>query len=178
MTLHPSVKNCDRIIAIMVAIVFWLLMAVVVAQAQDVVMPTVPTVGVSPVLQWLMGILTVVISVCLPVAVAFAKQRWNIQNDQARAGMINTSIVRAAHLADADMTQKNLTINDVGPNSPIMEKAVAYVSASHPDAISATPQATEAHLAQAVKAEINRIQAAKAENPLPSVVVSPVSALR
>lgn len=163
MTIHPSVRNCDRTIAILAAIVFWMLVVVVVAQAQDVILPVVPTVGVSPVLQWLMGLATVVISVCLPLVVAFAKQRWSVQNNEARASMINSAIGRAAHQADADMTQNKLFRDDVGPGSPVITKAVAYVNASHPDAIAATPQATDSHLAQAVQAEISRIQVKKSK---------------
>jgi hypothetical protein len=149
-----------------------------VAQETMPAMPVVPAVGVSPVLQWLMGIVSVIISVCLPLFVAFAKQRWNVQSDQARAGMISDAVGRAAHLADAEITANHMSPSEVVIGTPTMDKAMSYVADAYPHAIAATPEATDEHIAKMISAEINKIKLEKTASVAPSVVVSPVSAIR
>lgn len=146
--------------------------------AQDtIVIPPVPP-GLPPLVTWLIGLLASIASVFIPLVAIWFRNYLALQNTQTRAALINGSVTRAAHLADVDMTAQHLTIADAGVGSPVMDKALGYISDSYPDQIKATGQATDDHLAQSVTAEIQRIQNAKAGSAVPSVILSPVSALR
>lgn len=149
-----------------------------VSTASDIALPGVP-VGISPVLQYVLGLVGIVISVFLPLVAVWFKQYLAQQNVQSRAGLINGSIVRAAHLADFAMTQQGLTVAEVRQkDSPVMQQAIDYVAQSHPDAIAATPEASNEHIRDAITATLQQIQTTKAATTPPSVILSPVSALR
>lgn len=149
------------------------------AYAQDVAMvvPVVPA-AVGPVMTWVLTMAGGMISIFVPLVAIWLRNYLGIQNTQARSQMINGSIVRAAHLADANMTAQNVGISEVGVDSPVIKNAVSYVADAHPDAVAATPQATGEHIAEAIFAELNSIQISKRNNPVPTVVLSPVSAVR
>jgi hypothetical protein len=136
------------------------------AQAQDaIVLPVVPTEGVSPVVQWLMGVASVVLSISIPIAVAYVRQHLLLRNDATRAGMINTAIERAAA---STVSQ----INTGTPAPTALAQGVAYVKQSYPDAIAATDQATDEHLAESIQAEVARL-AALAGKPPPVAGIPP-----
>lgn len=168
----------DRAIAIITQVVFWMLFATWAMAQEPIVVAPVPSAGVSPALQWVMGLASTLVGIFVPLLVIWLKQYLSVQSDKARAEMINSSIVRGAHLADADMTQRHQTAADLTPDSPIMRQAVAYVGAAYPDAIAATDQATDSHITQAITAELNKIQITKAATTQPSVILAPVSAIR
>jgi hypothetical protein len=156
------------------------------ARAQDVVfaVPIVPG-SAGPLLAWVLTVAGSMLSIFIPLVAIWFRNYLNVQNvraevqnTQSRSQMINGSIERAAQLADADMTAQNLTPPEIGANSPIMQKALTYVANSHPGALAATPQATDEHITDAITAELNRIQTNKANSATPTVVLSPVSAVR
>lgn len=172
-----QVYSYDRAIAIAVTALFWLLLASWAWADESIVLPVVP-VGISPVLQWVMGVTSTMIGIFVPLAVIWIKQYLGVQSDKARSEMINGAITRGAHLADADLTQRHQTAADITPDSPIMRRAVDYVANAYPDAIAATDQATDSHISQAITAELNKIQVSKAATTQPSVILAPVSAVR
>lgn len=156
------------------------------AQAQDVVfaVPAAPG-SAGPILTWVMTVAGSMITLFVPLVAVWFRRYLNVQNahaevstDQSRSQMIDGAIVRAAHIANAEMTANNLTMANVDINSPTMQRAMTFVADSHPDAIAATPQATDEHIADSITAELSRIQNEKVGSPVPTVVLSPVSAVR
>lgn len=131
------------------------------AQAQTtdapIVLPPVPTVGVSPIVQWLLSVASTVLILVLPTALVFLKQHINtqaaatqVQTDATRSAMINTAVAHSAHTYLDDKAQ------GMG-DYQAARNALIYVRQSHPDAIAATPQATDAHLTDAIRAEASRL---------------------
>jgi hypothetical protein len=149
------------------------------AHAQDIVLavPVVPS-AVGPVLAWVLTVAGGMISLFVPLVAIWFRQYLGVQNTQARSQMINGSVVRAAALADLDMTRQHLTLDEVGPRSLVMRDALNYVGRSHPDVIAVTPQASDEHLAKAITAEMHQIAVARGQDAAPTVVLSPVSLVR
>jgi hypothetical protein len=149
----------------------------IAAQAQDVItIPVVPST-VAPILAWVMTIAGSIITLFVPLVAIWFKQYLSIQNASATKFMVNSAITHAAHLADLDMTDQHLTINQVAPvDSPTMVKALDYVTQSC--ALSGVADAGDDHTSRAIVAELHHIQLNKATNTVPSVVLSPVSAVR
>jgi hypothetical protein len=77
----------------------------------SLVMPAVPT-NVGPVVQWLMGIATLVISVSLPVGLAFFKQHLN--NQTASIAVMKSSAAATAAALRFDRSNRV----EVTPSSP------------------------------------------------------------
>jgi hypothetical protein len=131
---------------------------------QAITLPPVPTIGVSPVLQWFMGVASTILIVGLPLIAGWAKQYFNLQNVQTRANLINGSVMHAAATAIDDRAQGM-------PESQVVAKALDYVKSAHPNVVASVPQATDAHLTATINAEVSRqVQA----NTKPPVIVVPV----
>lgn len=167
----------DRAIAISLVALFWLLLASWAWADEPIVLPVVP-VGISPVLTWIFGVTSSLLGVFIPLLVIWIKQYLGVQTVKTHSDMIASSLSRGALLIDAAMTKQHLTIDQVGPGSASMTEALDYVANARPDSINATPQATDEHLAKALTAEIQQIQNNKTNATIPSVILSPVSAVR
>lgn len=144
--------------------------------------PPVPA-GLSPFQTWILTILGGLLTTFVPIAFLWARNalaqttQAQVQTTKARADMINGSVVNAAHLVAPDMAAQGLTPAEVSIGSPLMSKALDYVTASHPEAILATAEASQQHLADQVKAELNKIapsQPASDVPPLPVRAMSPL----
>lgn len=175
--MNPALKSHDRAVAIGATVLFWLLLASWASADEPIVLPVVPA-GISPTLTWIFGVVSSLLGVFVPLAVLFLRQYLNVQTVKANSEMINSAIVRGAHLADANLTAHHQVPADLTSDSPIMRQAVEYVAAAYPDAIAATDQATDIHISQAIAAELNKIQVTKAATTQPSVILAPVSAVR
>lgn len=146
--------------------------------------PAVPP-GLSPSLNYILELLGLVASVFLPLIAIWFKQyismqaaHVDVQDTHVRSQMINGSIVRAAYLADREKQDQSPTETDAHTKARVLDQAVRYVKNAYPDAVAETAQATDEHIAQAVTAEMHKIDQAKDDKATPSVVISPVSALR
>jgi hypothetical protein len=126
-----------------------LLLAAYPAVAQDALpaLPAVPTAGISPVLSWALSLLSIVLTITLPIAVAFLKQRLDTANTADKNAMIDRAVKRGALISYG---------NQIGGATPSQAAAdgLAYVKNAVPDAIKSTDQATDTHLANAVAAEV------------------------
>lgn len=167
----------DRAIAISATVLFWLLLASWAWADEAIVLPVVP-VGISPVLTWIFSVTSSLLGVFIPLLVIWIKQYLGVQTIKAHSDMIAGSLTRGALLIDAAMTKQHLTLDQVGPGSAPMAEALDYVANARPDSIAATPQATDEHLTRALTAEIQQIQNNKTNTTVPSVILSPVSAVR
>jgi hypothetical protein len=134
----------------------WLI-ASAYAQDPTIVMPAVPVVGVSPVTSWLMAIASLVVTACLPIFLLFLKQKFNADQTTDQGNAIVGAAQRGAKLG-SKLGLSETSAVDIG---------VAYVKAAQPGAIAATPQATDEHLANMVRAELPSV-------PSVNQVVGPV----
>ena len=138
-----------------------ILLSAVPAIADDAIpiLPTVPTIGISPLLQWALSLFTVVLTVLLPIAVAALKQRVNVANTADRNAMIDRAVRRGALITYS---------NQLSGASPAAAAAsgLNYVQNAVPESINATDQATDKHLANAIAAEVVGLT----KSPPPSTV--------
>lgn len=112
------------------------------ALAQDVVLPTPPVIGIDPVLQWVMGVASVLIPGLFSVLLVFLKQKFNADKVTSDGDKIVGAAQRGAVLgAQTGATQQ-----------AAIAIGVQYIKTAVPDAVAATPQATDAHLSSIVKA--------------------------
>jgi hypothetical protein len=160
-----------------------------VASAQDtIIVPPVPT-SATQIQQWVMTVVGGVITVFLPLVALWLRNYLNSQAELQRAvaekRIANEAIVHAAHLADLSMTDQQVTLHEVADDhnesdhgAPILNDAVSYVNRSLALSGMQNPGAADGHTLQAVVAEIHKLQLAKGASAPPSVVVSPVSAVR
>lgn len=125
-----------------------LLLTVHAAVAQDA-LPAIPPIpaGMPPVLSWALSLLSLVATVTLPIGVAFLKQRLGVANTADRNEMIDRAVRRGALVSFG---------NQMNGDSPAQATAagLAYVKNGVPDAIGKTNEATDAHLAHAIQAEV------------------------
>lgn len=141
------------------------------AMAQDLLVPAPPTAGLSPLQGWILtiaaGAVPVVLGLFMPLVRSWVNARQRAldaenanQAAQAKAaeaqatatnaGMVNSAITRGANLADVELKK------GAAPAAAI-QVGVDYAKNAYPDVISAIPQATDSHLANAVTAELNKI---------------------
>jgi hypothetical protein len=146
---------------------FFLQASLALAQTDVVAstMPPVPTT-VSPVLQWLMGLATVLLSAFLPLVLLLLKQRFAVANasdqartDAGRAVMLDNATRRAGALAYADHVETGKPLADA-----IATTGLNYMKTGLPETIAAVGQATDAHLVNGIKAEATAL---KAQDPAP-----------
>ena len=144
-----------------------------IAMAQDVapVIPPVPTTGVSPLVQWLLGTASVVITAFLPIALMYLRQHVQAQTAVAQstvtatnAALLNGAITRAASQSLLD--QANGKSEDAATT-----RALDYVKTGHPDVVADVDQATDPHLRAYIQAVVAQMQR---ENTSPVVNVTPM----
>ena len=142
-TAHDAAMN-----KINAALVVVILLGVRASFAQDAipVMPVVPA-GISPILTWMLSILTIVITVTLPIAVAFLKQRVDVANAADRNVMIGSAVKHGA------MVTRNNQARGISPTQAVAD-GLAYVKNAVPDSIGKVSQATDTHLSNMIKAEV------------------------
>jgi hypothetical protein len=153
------------------------------ALAQAVLYPPAPPPGVSPVLEWLWTILGGLALTAISAATLWFKnwaasqqEHAEVANQQARSQMIAATVENAAHMALARLQASGEDISTVTwPLSPILQEAVAYVCVSRPEAIAATDQADEEHLAKFILATMHRILNQQATLSPPAAAVLPAS---
>lgn len=149
------------------------------AVAQVATMPPPP--GASPFIEWLWTIFGGVVSasilglsVWIRAWVASQQERAAIANQKARSEMIAASVENAAHTAVGRMVASGQDISMVTwPLSPILQEAVSYVCVSRPEAIAATDQADEEHLAKFILAAMHGIL--NQQHPVQPPVALPAS---
>lgn len=124
-----------------------------------------PPPGVSPIFEWLWTIFGGLLLTAVSAAslwfknyVASQQQRAEVANEQARSEMIAVTVDNAAHRAIGRLQASGEDIAKVAwPYSPVLQEAVNYVCVSRPEAIAATSQADEEHLAKFILASMHRI---------------------
>ena len=116
----------------------------VLAPAHDIVMPATPLLGINPVVQWLMGVASVLLPGLFSILLVFLKQKFN--SDQAN--------INGIKIANAAQHGAALGRNNGANLSSATEIGVNYIKNSVPDAIAAPPQATDGHLADMIRARL------------------------
>lgn len=130
------------------------------AFAQDsITLPLVPTIGVSPVLSWALSVLSIVLTITLPLGLAILRQRFNVASSADRNAIIDRAVKRGGLISYG---------NQQAGTSPAeaAADALAYVKNSAPESIAKTDQATDAHLANAIAAEVTGLNQTSAAMPL------------
>jgi hypothetical protein len=134
----------------------WHFIGSALAQDPALVMPPIP-VGVAPIAGWIMTAAWVVIAMCLPVFLAFVKQKISADATKDNHDMIHDAITRGAALGAKDGTTE----------SHAVDIAVAYAKNHVSDAIAATPQATDINLADSARAILPPLLQPSAVRPPP-----------
>jgi hypothetical protein len=153
-----------------VSLFFFLLLASS-AVAQDIVMPVVPVVGVSPTLQWVMGAASIVVTTLFSLLTLFLKQRMDVANTADHSVMIDRAVKHGALLAYgqqvAGMSHAQAAAN-----------GLAYVKNAVPVPIDKN-QTTDSHLSGAIAAEVVGLSTAAATSaPLKASVMNTPPFLR
>jgi len=117
------------------------------AVAQDLNLPPVPTVGISPILQWVMGVSSALLTAVFSIILLLLKQRFDVSNTLDHNTMIDRAVKRGALVSYGNQ------MSGVPPEQAVAD-GVAYVKNGVPDAIGKTNQATDTHLANAIQAEV------------------------
>lgn len=157
---------------------FLLRASLALAQSADpVTLPPVPTT-VSPVLQWLMGLASVLLTAFLPLVLLLLKQRFAVANasdqartDAGRAVMLDNATRRAGALAYADHVETGKPLADA-----IATTGLNYMKTGLPETIAAVDQATDAHLVNGIKAEATALKTQDTA-PLPAEKIIPADDL-
>ena len=111
----------------------------------DLALPVVPVIGIDPVVQWLLAVAAAMLPALFSVLLIFLKQKFN-------ADRVDANGVKIAAAAQRGAVFGRLHAGD-DPNAAILA-GLDYVKASVPDAIKATPQATDRHLADMIKVNL------------------------
>lgn len=127
-----------------------------------IVLPPVPTIGVSPIATWLMSVASAVLIFTLPTLMVFVKQHFAMQAAMANSAMIDKAV---AHAAARYMDHKDAGV----PDDAAISSALTYVKNST-DAVKKTPQATDLHLTNMIKAEASQ----QVRGAQPVIVNTPV----
>ncbi len=145
------------------------------AMAQDMVLPVVPVVGIDPIVQWLMGMASVVVAGLFPLLVLFLKQKFNNDKADADRAKIDSD---GAKIAAAAQNGAALGAKIASTQQDAITVGVNYIKAGVPDAVAATPQATDEHLANMVSANLGPvvIRTASGQFARDTAVITPVKA--
>ncbi len=125
---------------------FFLLLLAGPTLGQAIELPVVPVVGVSPVLQWVMGTASIVMTAAFSLLTLFLKQRLDVANTTDHSAMIERAVKHGALLAYGQQVSGM-------SHAQAAANGLAYVKNAVPASISKN-QTTDMHLSGAIAAEV------------------------
>lgn len=129
-----------------------------------ITLPPVPVAGVPPVLEYALSLLSVILTITLPIAVAFLKQRLDVANTTNHNEMIDRAIRRGGLVAYGNQ------LSGASPGQAAAD-GLAYVKNAVPESIGKVDQATDSHLANAIAAEVVGLNTAPVAPTAPSLII-------